>query len=262
VNILRNPPSKSQADNDHINEAYLHLPTAKDLSLIVCHSCGQLNPIDLNNQPCSRCHARLHQRKPASQDRTWSLMLAAMIMYIPANLLPMTFTHSLFGEKQDTIMSGVIYFWKSSDYLVACVIFIASIVIPMLKLMILTFLLIAVHQQETNKKRWHPEQCAKLYRIVEFIGRWSMIDVFVVSLLTALIQIQTLASISAGPGAVAFGAVVVLTMLASLSFDPRIIWDNWSRLSKKGQSKPKKPTTGQPRSSLGLSIHRDFATQY
>jgi paraquat-inducible protein A len=227
VNILRKNPRESQAENAQIDEAYLHLPTAKDLSLIVCHSCGQLNPLALDNHPCSRCYAILHHRKPASLDRTWSLMLAAMIMYIPANLLPMTFTHSLFGDKQDTIMSGVIYFWKSSDYLVASVIFIASIVIPMLKLMILTFLLVAVHQQETNKKRWHPEQCAKLYRIVEFIGRWSMIDVFVVSLLTALIQIQTLASISAGSGAVAFGAVVVLTMLASLSFDPRIIWDNY-----------------------------------
>jgi paraquat-inducible protein A len=227
VNIFRKNQSENQAENAHIDDAYLHLPTANDLSLIVCHSCGQLNPIALNNHPCSRCHAILHQRKPASLDRTWALMLSAMIMYIPANLLPMTITDSLFGEQQDTIMSGVIYFWKSSDYLVASIIFTASIFIPMLKLVILTFLLIAVHQQESNKKKWRPEQCATLYRVVEFIGRWSMIDVFVVSLLTALIQMQSLASISAGPAAVAFGAVVVLTMLASLSFDPRIIWDNY-----------------------------------
>jgi paraquat-inducible protein A len=227
VKLLSKNQSEGSAGNTLINEAYLHLSTAKDLSLIVCHSCGQLNPITLDHLPCSRCQAILHQRKPASLDRTWSLMLAAMIMYIPANLLPMTITNTLFDEQKDTIMSGVIYFWKSSDYLVASVIFTASIVIPLLKLMILTFLLIAVHQQQSNKKKWHPEQCATLYRIVEFIGRWSMIDVFVVSLLTALIQIQALASISAGPGAVAFGAVVVLTMLASLSFDPRIIWDNY-----------------------------------
>lgn len=208
-------------DNDH-----KQLLTAKDLSLVACHSCGRLNQLSLHS--CVRCHAILHQRKPASLDRTWALMLSAMIMYIPANLLPMTITDSLFGEQKDTIMSGVIYFWKSSDYLVAFVIFTASIFIPMLKLMILFFLLIAVGQQESNKRRWRPEQCAMLYRLVEFIGRWSMIDVFVVSLLTALIQMQSLASISAGSGAVAFGSVVVLTMLASLSFDPRIIWDNYS----------------------------------
>lgn len=203
------------------------LLTAKDLSLIVCHSCGYLNPLSLNHHPCTRCHAILHQRKPSSLDRTWALMLSALIMYIPANVLPMTITTSLLGEQKDTIMSGVIYFWQNDDYLVATVIFTASIFIPMLKLFILTFLLVAVHQQESNKRRWRPEQCAVLYRAVEFIGRWSMIDVFVVSLLTALIQIQALASISAGPGAVAFGAVVVLTMLASLSFDPRMIWDNY-----------------------------------
>ncbi len=222
-----NKPNDHQAQHAEIDEVYLNLSTAKDLSLIVCHSCGQLNPLTLNHQPCMRCHAILHQRKPASLDRTWALMLSAMIMYIPANLLPMTITDSLFGEQKDTIMSGVIYFWKNSDYLVAFVIFTASIFIPMLKLMILIFLLLAVHRQELNKRRWRPEQCATLYRLVEFIGRWSMIDVFVVSLLTALIQMQSLASIAAGPGAVAFGAVVVLTMLASLSFDPRIIWDNY-----------------------------------
>lgn len=228
VNIIHNQ-EQHKNDSAHTDDMYLHLSTAKDLSLIVCHSCGKLNPLSLKNQPCTRCHAILHQRKPSSLDRTWALMLAAVIMYIPANFLPMTITNSLFGEKKDTIMSGVIYFWENSDYLVAFVIFTASIFIPMLKLIILTFLLIAVHQQESNKKRWRPEQCTTLYRVVEFIGRWSMIDVFVVSLLTALIQIQSLASISAGPGAVAFGAVVVLTMLASLSFDPRIIWDNYSR---------------------------------
>jgi paraquat-inducible protein A len=97
----------------------------------------------------------------------------------------------------------------------------------MLKLMILAFLLFAVHQQASSKWHFHPQQCSTLYRVVEFIGRWSMIDVFVVSLLTALVHMQNLANISAGPGAIAFAAVVVLTMLASMSFDPRIIWDNY-----------------------------------
>ncbi|WP_445117055.1 paraquat-inducible protein A [Acinetobacter sp. WZC-1] len=207
---------------------------AADLSLVLCHSCGLLNPVASEGTTdskkvsrCSRCHSVLHRRKPSSLDRTLALVIAAIILYIPANVLPMTVTDSLMGQQQDTIMSGVIYFWQSGDYLVATVIFMASIFIPMLKLLILCFLLIATNMQASA--RWHflPEHCSMLYRIVEFVGRWSMIDVFVVALLTALIQIESLATIVAGPGAVAFGAVVVLTMFASLSFDPRIIWDNY-----------------------------------
>jgi len=210
-------------------------PRAKDLSLIVCHCCGVVNSAQnvrkrLNKSHqvlrCVRCNSVLHSRKPASLNRTFALVVAATILYIPANVLPMTVTDSLLGQQQDTIMSGVIYFWQSGDYLVSVVIFMASIFIPMLKLLILYFLLTAVYLQRSAGWKFLPEQCVKLYRIVEFIGRWSMIDVFVVALLTALIQIQSLATILAGPGSIAFGAVVVLTMFASLSFDPRIIWDN------------------------------------
>ncbi|WP_426454580.1 paraquat-inducible protein A [Acinetobacter sp. KB005] len=211
-------------------------PRAKDLSLIVCHCCGVVNSAqngkrrrDKSHQVlrCIRCNSVLHSRKPASLNRTFALVVAATILYIPANVLPMTVTDSLLGSQQDTIMSGVIYFWQSGDYLVSVVIFMASIFIPMLKLLILYFLLFAVYLQKSAGWKFLPEQCVKLYRIVEFIGRWSMIDVFVVALLTALIQIQSLATILAGPGSIAFGAVVVLTMFASLSFDPRIIWDNF-----------------------------------
>jgi len=227
-----------QADHDVVSRVVY--TRAQDLGLVLCHSCGHLNPewrpedarTDADESPrvyqhCGRCHAPLHERKPMSLDRTLALMSAAIILYIPANVLPMTLTDSLLGSQHDTIMSGVIYFWQSDDYLVATVIFTASIFVPILKLIILGFLLYAVHQQGKGQRRFRPEQCAVLYRIVEFVGRWSMIDVFVVSLLTALIQMQSLATISAGPGAVAFGAVVVLTMLASLSFDPRIIWDQY-----------------------------------
>jgi len=224
-----NPTPNAERAAQLTNTPATDFKTAQELGLISCHSCGELNPVTSEPESCTRCGAALHQRKPASLDRTWALMLAAVIMYIPANLLPMTRTESLLGIKQDTIMSGVIYFWKGHDYLVASVIFIASIFVPMLKLMILTYLLLAVRNQSSTAYGWQPEQCAKLYRLVEFIGRWSMIDVFVVSLLTALIQMQSIATISAGSGAVAFGAVVVLTMLASLSFDPRIIWDNYYR---------------------------------
>lgn len=217
---------------------------AIDLSLSLCHCCGLLNPITKNTQvyadepeqdqpsKCSRCHSTLHLRKTKSLERTFAFLIAASILYIPANVLPMTFTQSLLGNQQDTIMSGVIYFWHTGDYFVASVIFTASIFIPMLKLVILAILLIAVHLQSSKRLNFSPENCATMYRIVEFVGRWSMIDVFVVAMLAALIQIHSIATILAGPGAVAFGAVVVLTMLASLSFDPRMIWDNYVAAQK------------------------------
>ncbi|MBF7682405.1 paraquat-inducible protein A [Acinetobacter sp. B5B] len=206
---------------------------ACDVSLIRCHCCGQLShnhkidDDDTSIQYCSRCHSKLHIRKPQSLQKTFAFLIAATILYIPANILPMTITNSLFGSQQDTIMSGVIYFWATQDYLVATVIFTASIFIPLLKLFILIFLLLSIYMQSLGRWKFSPRHCSILYRVVEMIGRWSMIDVFVVSLLAALIQIQSLATILAGTGAVAFGAVVILTMLASMSFDPRMIWDNY-----------------------------------
>lgn len=217
---------------------------AIDLSLVLCHCCGLLNKVNLEpadatkTEKCSRCRSALHQRKSQSLERTLAFLIAAATLYIPANVLPMTVTESLLGNQQDTIMSGVIYFWQSGDYLVATVIFTASIFIPMLKLFILGILLLAVHLQSSKRLKFSPEHCAILYRIVEFVGRWSMIDVFVVALLAALIQIHSLATILAGPGAVAFGAVVILTMFASLSFDPRIIWDNYCAARIKSNNVP------------------------
>ncbi|MEI1680099.1 paraquat-inducible protein A [Acinetobacter baumannii] len=228
---IKNVTSQKIANTNMLLKPY---PRAKDLSLILCHCCGLLNSSKVrkthqnhNVLRCVRCHSALHERKPGSLNRTFALVVAATILYVPANLLPMTVTDSLLGRQQDTIMSGVIYFWQNGDYLVSVVIFMASIFIPMLKLIILYFLLLVVYIQSSAPWKFTPEQCIKLYRIVEFVGRWSMIDVFVVALLTALIQIQSLATILAGPGSIAFGAVVVLTMFASLSFDPRIIWDNF-----------------------------------
>ncbi|WOE33109.1 paraquat-inducible protein A [Acinetobacter sp. SAAs470] len=206
---------------------------AHDLGLLICPCCGLLNDASISAKNvtdklrCVRCHNKLYMRKPNSLSRTLALVIAATILYIPANVLPMTIVDSLFGSQKDTIFTGVIYFWQSGDYLVATIIFCASIFIPMLKLIILYFLLLVVHLQSKQRIKFSPKACAKLYRIVEVVGRWSMIDVFVVALLTALIQIQSLATILAGPGAIAFAAVVVLTLFASLSFDPRVIWDNY-----------------------------------
>lgn len=222
---------------------------AVDLSLVLCHCCGVLNSIptitqDEGKQPkgrCQRCYSPLHLRKTNSLERTLAFLIAASVLYIPANVLPMTVTESLLGRQQDTIMSGVIYFWQSGDYFVSTVIFMASIFIPLLKLVILSVLLTAVHLQSSKRVTFSPEHCAIMYRIVEFVGRWSMIDVFVVAMLAALIQIQSLATILAGTGAVAFGAVVVLTMFASLSFDPRIIWDNYCKAQQDIQGEKPDP---------------------
>lgn len=231
---------------------------ASDLYLVRCHCCGLLShanqPIDVQTeeqpepQYCPRCHLALHVRKPQSLQKTFAFLIAATILYIPANILPMTITNSVFGSQKDTIMSGVIYFWQTQDYLVATVIFLASIFIPLLKLFILIFLLLSIYMQSLKRWNFSPRHCSILYRIVEFIGRWSMIDVFVVSLLTALIQIQSLATILAGPGAVAFGAVVILTMLASLSFEPRMIWDNY--YSKKEVMHPPQSTPAEMNHNL------------
>jgi paraquat-inducible protein A len=143
-------------------------------------------------------------------------------MYIPANVLPVMHTSSILGSEDDTIMSGVVYFWTSGDWPLAVIVFVASILVPMLKLVVLT--LLAVTTQAGSN--WRPLERTRLFRVVEAIGRWSMLDIFVITLTVALVRFRSLAVITAGPGAVAFGVVVVLTMIASMQFDPRLIWDN------------------------------------
>ncbi len=164
----------------------------------------------------------LHRRNPNSLARTWALLISAAILYIPANLLPVMHTSSLVGSEDDTIISGVIYFWTSGSWPLAIVVFVASILVPMLKLGVLV-LLAATAQR---RSAWRPMERAKLFRLVERIGRWSMLDVFVITLTVALVRFESFAVITAGPGALAFGCVVILTMLASMQFDPRLIWDN------------------------------------
>lgn len=197
--------------------------TGASLGLLSCHVCGQVSraPPGLHDAGCPRCAAPLHIRKPDSLSRTWALLIAAMILYVPANLLPMMKTSSLFGSQSDTIMSGVVYFWTSGSWYLALIIFFASIMVPLLKMIALMVLLVTVQR----RSRWQREQRARLYRLVEFVGRWSMLDIYVVAVIVALVQLKALATIQPGPGAVAFGAVVVLTMFAAMTFDPRLIWD-------------------------------------
>jgi paraquat-inducible protein A len=170
---------------------------------------------------CPRCGDLLLPRKRDSVERTWAFLIAAAALYIPANTLPIMQTSSLFGYQRDTILSGILFLWSSGSWPLAAVVFIASFLVPLGKLLSLAFLLVSVQRGW----RWARRERTVLYRIVEIIGRWSMLDIFVMTLLVALVQVRALAQIRAEPGAIAFGAVVVLTMLAAFSFDPRLIWD-------------------------------------
>jgi paraquat-inducible protein A len=193
--------------------------------LTSCHCCQLLvrmpaTPSESRTR-CPRCGSRVHLRKPDSLARTWALLIAAMVLYVPANLFPITHVTSLGQVQSDTIISGVIYFIQSGSWPIALVIFVASVFVPLLKLVILVYLLISVQR----RSRWRPRDRARLYRITEAIGRWSMVDIFVVTILVALVHLGALASIEAGPGALYFAAVVVITMFAAMTFDPRLIWD-------------------------------------
>ncbi len=216
------PPLPSVLDGDEDATPPPAVPTARAAGLLSCHACDLVSPRTLEGEPCPRCGATLHTRKPDSLARTWAFLLAAFILYIPANVLPVMVTQSLFGTQRDTIMSGVIYLWVSGSRLLAGVVLIASIIVPMLKMMILTLLLLSVHFRWT----WRLRQRTRLYLLVEVIGRWSMLDIFVVSLLASLVRAGAIATIIPGGGALAFASVVVFTMLASLSFDPRLLWDS------------------------------------
>jgi paraquat-inducible protein A len=198
--------------------------TAADLGLLSCHDCGLLSKStgDHAAGKCSRCGSHLHLRKVNSIARTWALLISAFILYIPANLLPVMQTGSIFGSQRDTIFSGVVYLWNTGSEPIALLILFASIMVPIAKLLALAWLVISVQRGSL----WRPLERTKIYRVAEFIGRWSMIDIYVVALLVTLVQFGGLAVIHPAGGAIAFGAVVVLTMIAAMTFDPRLIWDS------------------------------------
>lgn len=198
-------------------------PTASRRGLLLCLSCGQLNrlPADHGRAFCARCASALHLRKPDSLVRTWAFLIAAAALYVPANMLPVISTTQLAVHKSDTILSGVLYFWNTGSYGLAAIIFVASIVVPATKIVVLAFLLLGVQRRSA----WRPYDRTRLYRLTSFVGRWSMVDIYLGATSVALVQLQPFATVEPGAGAIAFGAVVILTMLASESFDPRLIWD-------------------------------------
>ena len=192
--------------------------------LVACEQCDQVVRVDehaLHGLSCPRCGAALHRRKPDSLTRTWALVLTATILYVPANLLPVLTVVSFGQGAPSTIIGGVIELIQAGMLPVAVLVLFASILVPVLKLIGLVFLLISVQRRWTSRLA----DRTRLYRIIEGIGRWSMVDVFMTGILAALVALGNLATITAGAGAVAFCGVVIVTIFASLSFDPRLMWD-------------------------------------
>jgi paraquat-inducible protein A len=170
---------------------------------------------------CQTCGAHLHLRDENSLGKATAYLIAAYLLYIPANLLPVMHTETIFGPEDDTIMSGVVVLLSSGSWPLALLVFFASIVVPLLKLFSLSLLLFT----SWRRSSWLALPRTRLFRVVEAVGRWSMLDIYVVTVLVALVQFQTLASVFPGGGAFAFAAVVVLTMLSAQNFDARLIWD-------------------------------------
>ena len=197
--------------------------TAVKLGFVSCEACGLLSRSYGVQEPgqCPRCGKKLALRRPNAIQRTWALIVAAAICYIPANLMPVMSTTTLTYTSQDTIMDGIVLFYKTGSWPLALIILIASVVIPIAKIITLSYLLVTVQIRSLKRQ----QERTRLYRLVEFVGRWSMIDVFVVTFVVALVQLQPLMSVQPGPGVAFFAAVVVLTMFAAETFDPRLIWD-------------------------------------
>lgn len=199
-------------------------PRAYQLGMIGCHGCGLVCEdvrADDRDIHCPRCGAALHRRLPNSLARAWALLIASVIFYVPANVLPVMYTSLLASGSDSTIMSGVVAFWRMGSYGIALVIFIASVVVPCTKFLVLGLLLVTAQR----RSRWAMRERAKLYRLVELIGYWSMLDVLVVAVVAALVKFQGLSNIEPRVGILFFGMVVILTMLSAMSFDPRLTWD-------------------------------------
>ena len=198
---------------------------AIEAGLATCHVCHQIVKLPEERENrfalCPRCGEEVHARIPNSIQQTWALVITSIVFYIPANLLPMMHVHTFAGTQSDTILSGVLYFLETGSYLIASVIFIASIVVPITKLLILVYLLVSVQ----HNKPVHQKKRKKLYALTEIIGKWSMVDVYVVAIMIALVHFGGLSEIRAGEGANYFLLVVIVTMIAAMRFDPRLIWD-------------------------------------
>jgi paraquat-inducible protein A len=197
--------------------------TARAAGLVGCRACGKVSPEGVAH--CPRCHAPLHSRKPASLQRVWAWLAVGLIAYVPANLLPMMITTVTGRRLESTIVGGVIDLVHHGAILIAGIVFLASVVIPVSKFLTIATLALSIE----FKLPISVHARMKLYEAVEFIGRWSMVDVFVVAILTALIQMGFFASILPGHAAIFFALSVSFTMISAQAMDPRLIWDSADR---------------------------------
>jgi paraquat-inducible protein A len=204
-------------------EASSHPPRGAEQGLASCHICEKASPISVG--VCPRCGSPLHIRKPDSINRTIALMISAAVLYVPANLLPILTIRELGIPREKTIISGLVEFWQMGSYPIAIVIFSASILIPLLKIVALIWLCGAAK----GLIPYSAKMLGKVYWVTELLGRWSMVDIFVVAILVAMVQLGNYMTVTPGPGALAFAGVVILTMLAAMSFDPRLLWDQLER---------------------------------
>lgn len=195
------------------------LITAREAGLVACQNCGQVHTRD--KARCKRCGGKLSSRSPDSNQKVWALLFAGIVAFIPANVYPMLKTNTLVDHSESTILGGVVDLVHHHAYGIAAIVFVASIIIPVGKFIAIAYLALSVQRRSMlNQHQRH-----HLYEAVEFIGRWSMIDVFVVAILSALVQLGSVASINPGIAAVSFALSVIFTMLSAQSFDARLIWD-------------------------------------
>lgn len=196
-----------------------HFRSAREAGWASCHTCLKLG--DAREHKCSRCGSALHVRVEKSLEKTIAYGIAGILAFIPANVLPIMVVTQLGVEENSTILGGVATFWAMHAYPVAIIIFIASVMIPGLKFVAIGMLVLAAK----GKLKLDPRRANTIFWLTELVGRWSMVDVFVVAILVGLIQMGNLMSINPGGAALAFGLMVILTMLSAHSFDPRLIWD-------------------------------------
>ncbi|WP_426414637.1 paraquat-inducible protein A [Aestuariirhabdus sp. LZHN29] len=194
-------------------------PTALSKNLSSCHACFKLASKELHQ--CPRCGSALHQRTPDSLQRTLALLLTATVLYIPANIFPIMITDQLGSSEPSTILGGVVLLIELGSVPIAAVIFIASVMVPVGKLLSMYYLCWCAYSGDGLQAR----KRSVMYRITEFVGKWSMVDVFVVAILVALVSLGGLIAIRPGVAALAFAGVVIVTMVAAESFDPRLLWD-------------------------------------
>ncbi|MDT0682330.1 paraquat-inducible protein A [Roseicyclus sp. F158] len=209
-----------------------HTPTAQDAGLIGCTVCAKVWP--RGTEFCGRCGEPLRSRDTRSLSRVWAYWIAGWFCYVPANLYPMLRTQMLQSDQASTIVGGAIDLYAHGAAGVALIVLVASVAIPIAKFVAIAYLAISVRRgwQTSGHRRM------QLYEFVEFIGRWSMIDVFVVAILSALVQLSVVASIHPGPAALTFALSVVLTMMSARSFDSRMIWDSLEQDSAPEEASP------------------------